>query len=168
MKILKLFLFSAIVLLSACGASETSSPTTEVLFPAEEYSMISVEDLRSKMGEPTKIYDYPINGKDMDLYEFLNGKYEFYVFEDKVVQMNLNSGAYWGYDDSTLAYPGNDRNTILAMFGIEPSKDAHTTADTNFALRIENINDKVYQIWINDIQEDTFGTVKITYDNQYF
>lgn len=164
-------------LLVGCSSTNGESSTktddnVQVIIKAEDYSRITPEELKTKMGEPTSIEDYPFvassSGKTIDgtLYTFENGKFEFIVADNMVVRLHVNSGEYWGYDDSTFEYLGE--NSVFQMFNITPSDNLLKTADTGVALRFSPVNSKVADLWLHSIEGDTFGSAYITYNLNYF
>lgn len=152
--------------------NEDNKPKVEVMLDVNKFSRISSSELVKIMGEPEKIDDYEwkvprtnesIVGK---IYIYDENKYEFILFDDSVVRLNIYSGTYMGYDDSTMTF--NEVQDIFAMFGIEPNKDLKKISDTNYALRYSPVSDKVADVWIQEVKGNEFGIAKITYDLNYF
>jgi len=163
-----------LVLLSACSSGNTSSDKSiEPIIDATQFSKINSAQLVGIMGEPEKIQDFEwsvpktnqsIVGK---LYIYEKNKFEFILFDDIVTRLNIYSGQYWGYDNSTLNF--EEKDDIFPLFGIEHSHNKiKKVADTNFALRYSPVSDKIDDVWIQEIEDKTFGIAKFTYDSTYF
>ncbi len=75
-------------------------------------------------------------------------------------------GQYWGYDDSIMKF--EEKDDIFPLFGIEYNNQIKKVADTNFALRYSPVSDKIEDVWIQEIEDKTFGIAKFTYDPSYF
>lgn len=175
MKIKGILIFMLVVILSACNndsnVSKESVPI-EPIIDANQFSRISSTQLVEIMGEPEKTEDYewlvPKTNKSIvgKLYTYEKGKYEFVIFEDQVVKLDINSGEYWGYDDSVFTF--NKEDDIFKMFNITPNENLKKITDTNYALRFSPVSDKVADVWVIDIDEKSFGSVKITYNLNYF
>lgn len=162
-----------LVLLSACSSGNTSSgKSIEPIIDATQFSKIKSAQLVEIMGEPEKIEDFEwtvpktnqsIVGK---LYIYEKNKFEFILFDDVVTRLNVYSGQYWGYDDSTMKF--EEKDDIFPLFGIEYNNQIKKVADTNFALRYSPVSDKIEDVWIQEIEDKTFGIAKFTYDPSYF
>lgn len=164
-----------LVLLSACSAGSTNSSSNKSIEPiidATQFSKINSTQLVEIMGEPEKIEDFEwtvpktnqsIVGK---LYIYEKNKFEFILFDDVVTRLNVYSGQYWGYDESTFNF--EEKDDIFPLFGIEHDNKIKKIADTNFALRYSPVSDKIDDMWIQEIENKTFGIAKFTYDPTYF
>ncbi|MFF2179421.1 hypothetical protein ACFVT8_23660 [Lysinibacillus sp. NPDC058147] len=164
-----------LVILSACSSensSESSDKSIEPIINATQFSKINSAQLVEIMGKPEKVENYEwlvpktkqsIVGK---LYIYEKNKFEFLLFDDVVTRLNVYSGQYWGYDDSTMNFEKKD--DIFPLFGIEPNKQLKKVADTNYALRYSPVSDKIDDVWIQEIEDKNFGIAKFTYDSNYF
>ncbi|MGE7916329.1 hypothetical protein [Lysinibacillus xylanilyticus] len=173
LKIILVLTFLAI--LGACSSDSTnggSNKSTELIIDATQFSRINSSQLVKIMGEPEKIEDYkwsvPKTGQSIvgKLYIYEKNKYEFILFDDSVVRLNIYSGQYWGYDESTMTF--EKKEDIFPLFGIEPNKQLKKVADTNYALRYSPVSDKIDDMWIQEIDDKTFEIAKFTYDSNYF
>lgn len=144
----------------------------ELIIDATQFNRINSAKLVDILGEPESIEDYPwsvpstgesIVGK---LYVYENNKFEFVLFDDQVVRLNVYSGTYWGYDDTTLSF--QNENDLFSMFGIKPNTHLKKIEDTNYALRFSPVSDSVADFWVIDIQNGTFGEARITYNLNYY
>lgn len=172
-----ILLFIIMCILVGCSSTNGESSTqtndnVQVIIKAEDYSRITSEELTTRLGEPTSIEDYTYvaatSGETIDgtLYTFGNGKFEFIVADNMVVRLHVNSGEYWGYDDSTFEYLGE--KSVFQMFNITPSDSLKKTADTGVSLRFSPVNDKVADLWIHSIEDDKFGSAYITFNLNFF
>lgn len=164
-----------LVLLSACSSGSTNSSSNKSIEPiidATQFSKINSTQLVGIMGEPEKIEDFEwtvpktnqsIVGK---LYIYEKNKFEFILFDDIVTRLNVYSGQYWGYDDSIMKF--EEKDDIFPLFGIEYNNQIKKVADTNFALRYSPVSDKIEDMWIQEIEDKSFGIAKFTYDLTYF
>lgn len=174
-KVNVIFTLVILVLLSACSTGNTNTSSDKPIEPiidATQFSKINSTQLVGIMGEPEKIEDFEwtvpktnqsIVGK---LYIYEKNKFEFILFDDVVTRLNVYSGQYWGYDESTFNF--EEKDDIFPLFGLEYDNKIKKVADTNFALRYTPVSDKIDDVWIQEIEDKTFGIAKITYDPSYF
>lgn len=157
--------------LVGCSAS-TAGGEPEVVIDVNQFSRISSSDLVEIMGEPKKIDDYewsvPKSGESIvgKLYIYEDNKYEFILFNDEVSRLNIYSGVYMGYDDSRL--PLKNEQDIFSMFNIQPNDSMKKTADNGYTLRFSPVSDTIADVWIQEIKDQQFDIVKITYNVNYF
>ena len=171
-----IFLFMFCLLLVGCststGGGTPEKSDVDVMIDVNQFSRISSSELVEIMGEPQKIDDYewlvPKTGKSIvgKLYIYEDSKYEFILFDDKVVKLDIYSGTFMGYDDSRFSFDSEE--DIFAMFNIEPNSNMKKTADTNYALRFSPISETVADVWIQEISDDQFDIAKFTYNVNYF
>lgn len=174
-KVLGVLFFVLVVVLAACSnesnVSKDSVPI-ESIIDANQFSRITSTQLVELMGEPEKTEDYewlvPKTNKSIvgKLFTYEKGKYEFIIFDDQVVRLDVNSGQFWGYDDSVLTF--NQEDDIFKMFNITPNEHLKKIADTNYALRFSPVSDKVADVWVIEIDGKNFGSARITYNLNYF
>lgn len=144
----------------------------EVIIDVNKFSRVSSDKLVSLMGEPEKIEDYewliPTTGENIvgKVYIYDQNKYEFILFDDAVARLNVYSGKYMGYDESTMNF--DNEEDIFAMFGIKPNSYFKKIADTNYALRYSPVSDTVADVWIQEINDKSFEIAKITYNLNYY
>lgn len=170
--IILLIILGAIVGNDKNQSNKKEEKTAELVIDANQFSRISSSELIEILGEPEKVEDYTwkipktnesIVGK---LYIYDRNKYEFILFDDRVVRLNVYSGQFMGNDDSKMKFESED--DIFAMFGIEPNKRFRKVADTNYALRYTPVSDKVAEVWVQEINGNEFDIAKITYNLNYF
>lgn len=167
-----LVLMCIVLFLSACGGSNETKSKVDILIDVNQYARVTSEELVKLLGEPESIEDYewsvPKTGESIvgKLYIYQKNKFEFVLFEDSVARLNVYSGQYWGYDDSVIEFQKEE--DIFSMFNIQPNNNLKKIEDTNYALRYSQVSDKVADVWIQDIKENTLGSAKITYNLNYF
>lgn len=154
------------------NTAEKAKESVELIIDTSQFSRISSAELVQIMGEPEKVEDFEwkiprtnegIVGK---LYIYDKNKYEFILFDDSVVRLNVYSGSFMGYDNSKMTF--DNEEDIFTMFAIEPNENLKKIADTNYALRYSPVSDKVADVWIQEINGNEFGIAKITYNLNYF
>jgi len=167
-----LLLICMVLLLAACGNSNETISKEDVLIDANQFAKITSEELVAILGEPESIEDYewsvPKTGESIvgKLYIYKKNKFEFVLFDNSVARLNVYSGQYWGYDDSVIEF--QSKEDIFSMFNIESNNNMKKIEDTNYALRFSPVTDTIADLWIQEIQENTLGIAKITYDLNYF
>lgn len=174
--LLGLFIFLVIA-----GCTQTTDSATkkvagsevkEVMIDVNKFSRITSAELIEIMGEPQEIQDYewsvPSTGQSIvgKLYTYEENKYEFILFDDSVARLNVYSGEFWGYDDSTIEF--ESEQDILDMFNIQPNKQFKKTGGNNFTLRYSPVSDTISDLWIQEIDGNHFGVAKITYNSKYY
>ena len=174
----KLFLLLTTILTigmcSACGSSsaESSEPVT-VIEDAEQFSRISTEELKNIMGEPASEEAWVNKTSKGDFnvttisYDKDSNHYEFIVADDAVVRLSIYSSDYWNRTGDRFTISGQ-KSDICKSFNITLGSDAKKTADTGSAYTLSPVNDKVAIFDVQDINGDTYGFVKITYNLNYF
>lgn len=167
-----LLLALAVFALFGCSESTTESEV-DVIIDTTQFSGVSSEELTNVMGEPESIEDYewkiPSSGKGIvgKLYIYDNNKYEFLLFDDKVARLNVYSGVYWGYDDTTFSF--NSGKEVMKSFGIiNTYKNMARTVNTGVVEKYEPVTEGVQVVEIHDIKDDTFGLIRFTYDNSFY
>lgn len=173
---MKKILLLMLMLVSLVGCSETTQEvaTEVIILDAVPFSKVTSEELVKSMGEPEEIEDYewsiPATGEKIvgKLYIYEKGRYEFLLFDDVVARLSAQSGAYWGYDDSTFTF--NSGSDVLASFGIIETDAMKRTVNTGFVEKYRPVAEGIEEVEIHDINTDTntFGLIRITYDNSFF
>lgn len=138
----------------------------EVVFNTNEYSRISTDELKSKLGEPSSIEDWNSETSkgtfQMQIYTYKQDEdyYEFISYDDIVVKVHCFGN--WKYN--------KNKDDIFTMFGIEPGKDAKKTVDTGVTYKFSPVSNKVAEFEVFNFNEDerSFDTVYITYNLNYF
>ena len=169
----------AVVVLAANEGSPKQSATSEteqkadvqeqidVIVNAVEFAGLSEDELVKLLGEPEskEKWNYKsLNGQTYKAitYVYDNGNQEFLFIDGKVVRFTFY-GSGQKYKDGKHA---------LALFGIEPGPNITEVGNSSAALRYQRVHEtmNIDEFWlIEDIGEDnTIGTVKITYDSRYF
>lgn len=155
---------------TAVGATTDVSEVVD----SSEFSRITSSELIDRLGEPVTIEDWTNKTSKGDFlvktysYDIDDNHYEFIVAEDSVVRLSIYSGKNWNGAGEDFSYSG-DKSDIFEMFGITPDSDMKVKADTGYAYRISDVNSKVAAFDIYDLTDsNTFATVKITYNLNYF
>lgn len=171
--ILFLVTILCLLFLTACSSTQETSKVSKKIIDANQFSLIKTAELRKIMGEPEKIEGIAgmnpstkekVSGK---VYIYQKNKYDFIIFDDKVVRMNVYSDKYNNSSKESIAF--NDEKDIFSMFGITPSGEMQKVADTGYALRWKRVSDKVADVWIVDLDKEkkTFDNAKIIYSSYY-
>lgn len=166
-KLLTLWVLVCIVL-SGCTKAQNTTP--DVIEDAVQFSRITAEELVEIMGEPSSREDWKYNGETpfTTYYYDKNGNhYEFIVADNCVVRLTLYSEDYWNNTGSRFSYKGA-KEDICKAFNVELGENAKKAADTGAAFKISPVNDKIAVFDIQDMDEETYGFVKITYNLNYF
>ncbi|UAW07770.1 hypothetical protein PVJ1_00036 [Psychrobacillus phage PVJ1] len=162
-----------LIILAACNSSQTSATDIQSIEPiidVTQYSRITPEQLKEKLGEPIAVYDenwsvptsgaeYPLQTYDYDL----NGYYtEFLVIEDAVVRMNI-----YASDNPDNAFAIENKEEMFALLNIDPRDSLIEVEKNAGVLRYSSVSDHVGGVWtlLSDGKADT---IKITYNFKYF
>lgn len=165
-------MFVVALMLVACNSTSDSEKEVVPIVDVNQFSKINSTKLIDILGEPEKIEDYewsvPSTNESIvgKMYIYEKNKYEFILFEDIVSRLNIYSGKFMGYDDTTMTF--EKEKDIFSMFGIVPSSNMKKNADTNYALRYSPVSDGIVDVWIQEISGKEFGIAKITYDSKYY
>ncbi len=154
-----------------CGDFKTSSKTA-LIDDVSQYSNISDTELKNKLGEPDSTEDWT-NKTDKGNFQVttisytIDTKYyEFIIADGKVVRATIYSGDYWAGDGNVFEYSGNV-NDIFDMFGIVPD-DSARKKDIGSAYILKPVNNIISEVSIQNIDDGTFGMIKVTYNSRYF
>lgn len=169
----RILLFLIVLLSFSLIGCSTSPEFSEKIIDVNQFSRISSSELKTIMGVPEKIEGYSgispktkgkIKGK---VYVYQNGKYDFILFDDKVVRMNIYSDKYKDKTKQPIAFRNED--DIFNLLGITPSKNIKKVTDNGYVLRYQLVSDKIADVWIVDVDKEnkTFNNAKITYDLNY-
>lgn len=144
---------------------------TEIILDANEFSKISSENLVEKLGEPVRIEDFIApNGATCYnyWYDIDKNHYDFYVIDDKVVELIASSENYWTGKGGLYKYNKKNKSDIAECFNIKLSQNAKVK-DKNITYIVESVSSTVEEINVQDIKSDskTYGLIKIIYDNSY-
>lgn len=142
------------------------------LIDANQFSRISAEELVDIMGEPNSIEDYewrvPKTGESIvgKLYIYEDNKYEFILFDNQLVRLNVYSGSFMWNSEEKFTFENEE--SIFKMFNISPNEHLKKVVDNNLTLRYTPVSDKVAEVWIQEIENNQFEIAKITYNLNYF
>lgn len=145
------------------------------IFPANEYSNISTNDLIEKMGKPDNIEKR--NNKTANdsfaleayLYDVDSIHYEFIIADNSVVRAAIYSQNAWEKEGTDFKYEDSKKDIVKA-FDIKLNDNAKVLTDTNSAYKISLVSDKIAEFYVSEIDIDnkTYGKVLITYNLSYF
>lgn len=149
----------------------TTQTQIEIILDANEFSKISSENLIEKLGEPVRIEDFIApNGATCYnyWYDIDKNHYDFYVIDDKVVELIASSENYWTGKGELYKYNKKNKSDIAECFNIKLSQNAKVK-DKNITYIVESVSSTVEEINVQDIKSDskTYGLIKIVYDNSY-
>ena len=139
---------------------------------AEQISRISLEELKSIMGEPVLSeswvnttskgnFDTVIYGFDKN-----SNHYEFIVANDTVAKMRIYSSKCWTNTGDYFTIESSKKN-IYKSFGITLDKN-YTTKDTGATYTMESLNNKIARMRVHGIENNTYQLIDFFYDMQYF
>jgi len=137
-------------------STASSAASVGVVFDSSEYYKIALEDLKSKLGEPSRAEEW--EDKEIYTYQFDGFYCEFITQDNTVVKLRLFADENWTVEK-------DDYKTMLAMFGVK--------ADETFALELNNgltykfapVSSTVseFELYNYDSEAKTFDTVYITF-----
>lgn len=170
-------MLSCISLLCGCASSNSANATNdeniEVIEDVTQFSRISLEELKSIMGEPTSEEAWTNKTSKGDFavttiqYDKNSNHYEFIIADDSVVRLSIYSNAYWNNTGDRFSFTG-EKSDIPKYFNVVLGDNVKKVTDNNFAYILSPVNDKVAEFNVQDIDENTYGCVKITYNLNYF
>jgi hypothetical protein len=151
--------------LTSCGQIPASEEATEVIVDAVQFAGISETELIEMHGEPKSKFEEDFPSPNGQTYAatiyFYDENQEFLVIDGKVVRFS-----YYGTGQKY-----KDGKHALSLFGIKPGPNMKLVADTGAAIRYRNVNESIEEFWLVESlfeEDNTIGTVKVTYDLQYF
>ncbi len=155
------------------AGEENTNESITIIEDVEQFSGISMDDLKNIMGEPDS--EDPWTNKttkgNFDVvtlsYNKNSNHYEFIITDNTVVRLTIYSNGYWNNTGDRFAIIA-DKKDICKSFNIVLDKNAKKAVDNNFTYKLLSVNDKIAIFDVQDIDSDTYGLVKITYDSNYF
>lgn len=164
-KKMSIFLLIVVLCIAAygCSTSANNNSNVETVIDVTQYFRINPEKLIELLGKPKEIeeikFDSP-NGNTypMTIYYYDTiGESEFVIIDNAVVRLNIYKEMQY-----------NSERDIFKMLGITTSDSTKKIADTGVALRYSPVSDNVADLWITNISDKKFDTIKVTYDLRYF
>ena len=157
---------------TACGSSSKDTPeSATIIEDVEQFSRISIEELKNVMGEPVAEEFWTNKTSKGDVitlsYDKDSNHYEFIIAEDSVVRVTIYSNSYWNNTGERFSITG-EKKDICKSFNVIPDDNVKKITDNNFTYTLSPVNDKVAMFDVQDIDSDTYGLVKITYNLNYF
>ena len=144
----------------------TSSPSTQnIVCDVTKFANISSTELISLLGEPDDISEpTPAVG----FVEIPCTYYDYYDTEElgevSFLLVNDSVAKFTSYH----SYPYGKKNKILADLNVKKSDSCVMAEDTETALRFRCLTDEIDDLWITNIDGDTYGFLAVTYDMLYF
>lgn len=167
-----MLVISLCAILSACNSAIDSEPPV-VIEDAEQFSNITKDELKAIMGEPVteESWTNKTSKGDFDvitlLYDKDSNHYEFIIADDTVVRLSIYSNNYWNGTGDRFSVFG-EKKDICKSFNITLGENVKKITDNNFTYTLSPVNDKIAEFDVQDIDSDTYGFVKITYNLNYF
>lgn len=166
-----LLAFTMITGLTACGGNGNSETTSEpkdkvqIVCDVTQYANISSAELIELLGEPDDIAETtPATG----FVEIPCTYYDYYdtkeLGEVSFLLVNDTVAKFTAYNE----FPFYNKNDLLASLNVTKSDSCAMAADTETALRFRCVTDEIDDLWITNIEDETYGFLAVTYDMMYF
>ena len=146
---------------------------TQIIFDAEKYSRMTKETLLSELGEPISVEDWTNKTSKGDFevttlsYDINSNHLEFIIADGSVVRLSIYSNAYWNNKGDKFIING-EKEDICKSFNISLGENTKVKTDNNKTYILSPVNNKVAMFNVQDINSNTYGLVKITYNLNYF
>lgn len=156
-------ILSLCLVIYGCSTVSESSNSVETILDVTQFFRIPPEKLIELIGEPKEVDEWNFDKPNGTTYPVISyyydilGECEFLVIDNKVVRLNISNEMQF-----------NNEKDIFKMFGISYTDNTKKIADTGYALRYSPVSDNVADLWILNINNKTFDSVKVTYDLRYF
>jgi hypothetical protein len=154
-------------------ATNNKSESVMIIEDVEQFSRISVEELKNIMGEPVSEESWTNKTSKGDFqfttlsYDKDSNHYEFIIADNSVIRLSIYSDNYWNKSGDRFLING-EKSDICKSFNITLGDNAKKTAGTNYAYTLSPVNNKIAMFDVQDIDGETYGFVKITYNLNYF
>lgn len=161
------------ICISCSSSSKETNASIDIIEDVEQFSRISMNELKNIMGEAVSVEDWTNKTSKGDFnvttlsYDKNSNHYEFIIADDSVVRLTIYSNSYWNNEGERFLI-ANDKKDICKSFNIVLGENVKKVTDNNFSYTLSPVNDKVAMFDVQDIDSDTFGLVKITYNLNYF
>ncbi len=125
------------------------------------------------MGEPVseESWTNATSKGDFDVttlsYDKNSNHYEFIIADDSVVRLTIYSNSYWNGTGDRFSITG-DKQDICKSFNISLGENVKKVTDNNLTYTLSPVNDKIAMFDVQDIDTNSYGFVKITYNLNYF
>lgn len=149
---------------SSTQQGNTPSDTVKVICDVEQFANITGEELIALLGQPDDISEGTCTGAFEIPCVYYDYNNEETLGEVSFALVNNNVAKFTSYNN--YSYAGKEN--VLACFGIEKSQNCVVAADTGTALRYRCPSEPVDDFWVNLIEDDTFGSLQVTYDMLYY
>ena len=160
--------------LSACGSTSESNPTQiSIIENVEQFSRISKKELKNIMGKPTTKETWTNKTSKGNFkvatwsYDKNSNHYEFIIADDSVIRLSIYSNNYWNGKGDRFAID-DTKERICESFGITLGDNVKSLTNNNSTYTLSPVNEKVAMFDVQDIDSNTYGFVKITYNLNYF
>ncbi len=173
-KILCIVLSALCIFCTACTQTNNNADSNiSIIEDVTQFSRISTDELKTIMGEPVSTEDWTYKGSKAS-YNFTtlsfdknNNHYEFIIADNSVIRLTIYSENYWNGTGNRFSYNVNKKD-ICKFYNVSLNDNAKLVADTNFAYKLSPVNDKIAVFDIQDMDEKTYGFIKVTYNLNYF
>lgn len=162
------------IMLSVGVGSNDVQPTSEkneinLIENVEQYSRISTDKLKEIMGEPSSEEKWMNGDYEMTnyLYDKNNNHYEFVIADNTVVRLSIYSEQYWNNKGDRFELPTNKEN-ICDLYGVSITDTTKRKTDNSHTYTLSPVNEKIAMFDVQDIDDSSYGFVKITYNINYF
>jgi len=160
--------FGIVQMMKDPDAYNTSNEVQDVdlIVDASQFSRITSAELVNVLGEPNNIenWNYKITESksyDAVTYTYQNDQvYEFMLIDDQVVRFTI--------DSSSAPINFKNEGEIFPMFGITPSENLKKIQTAPSIIRYHLVSNKIAEVWIPDVKDESFGMIKFTYNLNYF
>ena len=166
-----LLAFTMITGLTACGGGGTSEIVSEpkakvqVVCDVTKYANISSAELVEILGEPDDIAE---TTSATGFVEIPCTYYDYYDTEElgevSFLLVNDTVAKFTAYNE----FPFYNKTDLLASLNVSKSDSCAMAADTETALRFRCVTDEIDDLWITNIEDETYGFLAVTYDMMYF
>ena len=150
---------------------QTDENNSGIIFNANEYAKISVDDLKLKMGEPLSVKEVQQGTKQKNIYAYDKNSlhYEFIVIENVVTDVDIYSEKAWNKKGEFFKYEADDKSDILKAFNLEQKKESSGFKNDDHAYDLTNISDRVdgFHAYDINVKDKTYGRVNISYEPTY-
>lgn len=170
-KLIYYVLFILVLLgLTSCETSETSeqypvNTSDKIVCDVTQYANISSKELVALLGNPDNI---SVTTPSTGFVEIPCTYYDYYNAEElgevSFLLINDTVAKFTAYND----FPFYSKNKILSSLNVEKSENCAIVADTETAIRLRCLTDSIDDLWITNIEGDTYGFLAVTYDMMYF
>lgn len=166
--ILLSLIFTSLTLF-ACSSGENKEEIQKTsLINVEDYSLISMKQLKKKMGKPQEIEEWIYNDTiPLTTVSYKDHRFEFIFYDDQLIRVTLNSEKYNNSKGKSFSYTSDAEG--LHLLGLTTDDvDFAKKKNTGVARRYTEVNEKIYDVWFCDIHDEKVDTIKVTFASGIF